>query len=165
MKKLLFVALALSMWTSASPVLAEEQSPPVTPAPQVAPAAQEPAAQPVITELSYTRKSPLLAGVLSIVPGLGQVYNEEYFTGSVAFATEVTLYMAAIAYAGWLDPAKENRVSFESAFFFALAGGIHLLCIFDASLEASRRNENLDKFSVAYNPGDRGFMMAYRFDF
>jgi hypothetical protein len=162
MKKLLFVALALSMLVSASPVLSEEQ------APQVAPAAQEPAAQPAtpaITELSYTRKSPLLAGALSIIPGLGQVYNEEYFTGGVAFVTEVTLYMAAIAYAGWLDPAKENRVSFESAFFFALAGSIHLLCIFDASLEASRRNENLDKFSVAYNPLDRGFMMAYRFDF
>ena len=159
MKKLLLVLLPLVLAIPAGPAGAEE------PAKQVSPAPETAGDKPVMTELSYARRSPILAGVLSIVPGLGQVYNEEYFTGGVAFFTEVALYTAAIAYSGAFDASRETRVSYESVFFFALAGSIHLLCIFDASLEASRRNENLDKFSVAYNPGDRGFMMAYRFDF
>jgi len=117
------------------------------------------------SNLSYTRKSPLVAGALSIVPGLGHVYNEDYVVGGIALAVETGLYLAAAGYAGLLDPNKKNTFNYESAFLLALAGGIHLFCIFDATIEASRRNENLDKWSVMVAPHEKGLSLAYSFRF
>jgi hypothetical protein len=119
----------------------------------------------VITDFSYTYKSPILAGVLSIVPGLGQVYNEDYLLGGACFVVDVSLYLAAAAYAGLLDPTREDKLIDASILLLAIAGGIHLLSIFDATLEAVRRNENLDKWGFMISPNDNGFRVAYQFRF
>ena len=117
------------------------------------------------TDLPYAKKSPWIAGALSVVPGLGQMYNEDYLVGGLALGVEIGLYMAAASYAGLFDANKAKTANFESIFLVALAGGIHLLCIFDATLEASRRNENLRNWSVSLGPGAENFQVGYRFWF
>ena len=121
--------------------------------------------KPKAVNFSYQRSSPLVAGMLSIVPGLGQIYNEQYVLGGLWFITEVGLYSAAIAYTGVFDPNVNNKIGYESIFLFAIAGSLHILSIFDATLEASRRNDNLDRWSFMYNPKDDAFNVAYTFRF
>ncbi len=115
--------------------------------------------------LTYSHQSPLVAGALSIVPGLGQMYNGDYAVGGIAMAFDAGLYLAAAAYAGLLDPDKNNTLTYESAFLLAAAIGVHLFCFFDATMEASRRNENLDRWSVMIDPQGERFAMAYRLRF
>jgi hypothetical protein len=117
------------------------------------------------TERSLTPKSPWVAGALSVIPGLGQIYNEEYVVGGIAMGVELGLYFAAAAYSGILDPNKNNTLGYETIFLLALAGGIHLFCIFDATMEAARRNENIERWSVMVDPGGEGFSVAYQFRF
>jgi hypothetical protein len=118
-----------------------------------------------VADLNYRRSNPVVAGMLSIIPGMGQVYNEEYVVGGIWFVTEVGLYLAAAAYTGVFEPDVNNKIGYESIFLFAIAGSLHLLSIFEATLEASRRNENLDRWSVMVDPGDGGFNVAYTFRF
>jgi hypothetical protein len=59
----------------------------------------------------------------------------------------------------------KNRVGYESIFLFAIAGSLHILSIFEATLEAARRNENLDRWSVMVDPSDGAFNVAYTFRF
>ena len=58
-----------------------------------------------------------------------------------------------------------NKIGYESIFLFAIAGGLHVLAIFEATLEASRRNENLNRWSVVVDPDDGAFNVAYTFRF
>jgi hypothetical protein len=118
-----------------------------------------------VTDLNYRRSSPVVAGMLSIVPGLGQVYNEDYVVGGIWFVTEVGLYLAATAYTGVFESDVNNKIGYESIFLFAIAGGLHILSIFEATLEASRRNENIDRWSVMVDPSDGAFNVAYTFRF
>jgi uncharacterized membrane protein (DUF4010 family) len=118
-----------------------------------------------VTNFNYRRSSPVVAGMLSIIPGLGQVYNEEYVVGGIWFVTEVGLYLAATAYTGVFESDVNNKIGYESIFLFAIAGSLHILSIFEATLEASRRNENLDRWSVAVDPSDGAFNVAYTFRF
>ncbi len=127
------------------------------------PSAEEPETKP--SQLPYTQKSPWVAGAFSIVPGGGQMYNEDYLVGGLALGVEIGLYLAAASYAGLLDPNQANTANFQSVFLLALAGGIHLLCVFDATMEATRRNENLAHWSVALTPGAESFQVGYRFWF
>ncbi|HUU01564.1 MAG TPA: hypothetical protein VM425_09005 [Myxococcota bacterium] len=115
--------------------------------------------------LTYSYQSPLVAGALSIIPGLGQMYNGDYAVGGIALAFDAGLYLAAAAYAGLLDPDKNNTLTYESAFLLAAAIGVHLFCFFDATMEASRRNENLDRWSVMIDPQGERFALAYRLRF
>jgi hypothetical protein len=115
--------------------------------------------------LPYSYRSPVAAGLLSIVPGAGQVYNRQYVLGGIYFTGAAGLYIAAIAYTGVFEPETKPRLGYEAAFLFALAGGIHLLSIFDATMEAVRMNETLDRWSVMVDPADRGFSLAYRVRF
>lgn len=114
---------------------------------------------------NYRRSSPVVAGMLSIIPGMGQIYNEEYVVGGIWFITEVGLYLAATAYTGVFESDVNNKIGYESIFLFAIAGGLHILSIFEATLEASRRNENLDRWSVMLDPSDGAFNVAYTFRF
>lgn len=115
--------------------------------------------------LPYSYHSPVAAGLLSIVPGAGQVYNRQYALGGMYFAGAAGLYLAAIAYTGVFEPETKPRLGYEAAFLFALAGGIHLMSIFDATMEAVRMNENLDRWSLMVNPADCGFHLAYSLRF
>ena len=65
---------------------------------QAQPSAEEPETKP--SQLPYTQKSPWIAGALSIVPGGGQMYNEDYLVGGLALGVEIGLYLAAASYAG-----------------------------------------------------------------
>ncbi|NMB73721.1 MAG: hypothetical protein GYA21_01175 [Myxococcales bacterium] len=130
-----------------------------------APAASAPEEATKVSTLPYERKSPILAGALSLIPGLGQMYNGSYFLGGMLLASEAGLYTAALAYLGVFDPSRRIHMGVEAVFFFALAGGLHLFSIFDATMEAVRINENLDRFQVAYNPDGQAFMLAYRVRF
>ncbi len=115
--------------------------------------------------LPYGYRSPIVAGLVSVVPGAGQMYNEQYGLGALYFTSAAGLYFAAVAYTGVFEPETKPRLGYESIFLFALAGGIHLLSIFDATMEAVRVNENLDRWSVMVDPDDRGFRLAYRVRF
>ncbi len=117
------------------------------------------------SDLSYSYQSPLVAGALSIVPGLGQMYNGDYAVGGIAMAFDAGLYLAAAAYAGLFEPNKNNTLTFESAFLLAAAIGVHLFCVFDATMEASRRNENLERWSVMLDPQGERFALAYQLRF
>ena len=145
MKRLLTVLVVFALILPAVPATAEDDEP--------------------ITNFNYRRSSPVVAGLLSIVPGLGQVYNEEYVVGGLWFVTEVGLYLAAVAYTGVFEPEVSNKIGYESIFLFAIAGSLHILSIFEATLEASRRNENLDRWAVMVNPSDGAFNVAYTFRF
>ena len=115
-------------------------------------------------DLPYRRRSPILAGAFSLVlPGAGQIYNEQYVVGSLWLAGEIGLYLAAFAYAGAFSPGEEFAIEWklESSILFAVAAGFHLFSIFDAVTEAVRVNENLDKFSVTYNPNGGAFSVGY----
>ncbi len=130
------------------------------------PAAGDPggSADPADRDLPYRRRSPILAGAISLVlPGAGQIYNEQYVVGSLWLAGEIGLYLAAFAYAGAFTPGEEFAIEWklESSILIAVAAGFHLFSIFDAVTEAVRVNENLDKFSVAYNPNDGAFSVGY----
>ena len=115
--------------------------------------------------LPYSYRSPVMAGVLSLVPGAGQMYNEQYALGAMYFAGAAGLYLAAVTYTGVFEPETKPHLGYESIFLFALAGGIHLLSIFDATMEAVRVNENLDRWSVMVDPEGSGFRLAYRVRF
>jgi hypothetical protein len=146
MKRFVTVLVVSALLLPALPVAAEDDDKPVT-------------------NLNYRRSSPVIAGMLSIVPGMGQIYNEEYVVGGLWFVAEVGLYLAATAYTGVFEPEVKNHIGYESVFLFAIAGGLHVLSIFEATLEASRRNENLDRWSVAVDPSGGGFNVAYTFRF
>jgi hypothetical protein len=146
MKRLLTVLVVIALIVPALPAAAGEEDRPVP-------------------DLNYRRSSPVVAGMLSIVPGLGQVYNEEYVIGGLWFVTEVGLYLAATAYTGVFQSDVNNKIGYESIFLFAIAGSLHVLSIFEATLEAARRNENIDRWSVMVNPSDGAFNVAYTFRF
>ena len=146
MKRLLTILVVFALILPALPVIAEDDDNPVT-------------------NFNYRRSSPVVAGMLSIIPGLGQVYNEEYVVGGIWFVSEVGLYLAATAYTGIFESDVKNRIGYESVFLFAIAGGLHILSIFEATLEASRRNENLNRWSVVVDPDDGAFNVAYTFRF
>jgi hypothetical protein len=145
MKRLLTVLVVFTLVLPALPAAGDEDQP--------------------VTDFNYRRSSPVVAGMLSIIPGLGQVYNEEYVVGGIWFVTEVGLYLAATAYTGVFEDDVKNRIGYESIFLFAIAGSLHVLSIFEATLEASRRNENLDRWSVMVDPDDGAFNVAYTFRF
>lgn len=145
MKRLLTVLVVFTLILPALPAAGDEDQP--------------------VTDLNYRRSSPVVAGMLSIIPGLGQVYNEEYIVGGIWFVTEVGLYLAATAYTGVFESDVKNKIGYESIFLFAIAGSLHVLSIFEATLEASRRNENLDRWSVMVDPADGAFNVAYTFRF
>lgn len=117
------------------------------------------------SNLGYSYHSPIVAGALSIVPGLGQMYNGDYAVGGIAMVFDAGLYLAAAAYAGLFEPNVNNTFTYETAFLLAAAVGVHLFCAFDATLEASRRNENLDRWSVLIDPRGERFALAYQLRF
>ena len=112
--------------------------------------------------LPYQESNPFLAGTLSIIPGLGQIYNEQYTMGGLIFATEVGLYLAAAGYAGVFDSSRPNSLSYESLFLLAVAGRIHLFAIFDATWESNRRNNTLEKWSVLASPDGSIFGLSFQ---
>jgi uncharacterized membrane protein (DUF4010 family) len=146
MKRLLTVLVVFALVLPALPTAADDEDQPVT-------------------NFNYRRSSPVVAGMLSIIPGMGQVYNEEYVVGGIWFVTEVGLYLAATAYTGVFESDVNNKIGYESIFLFAIAGSLHILSIFEATLEAARRNENLDRWSVMVDPSDGAFNVAYTFRF
>jgi len=146
MKRLLTVLVVFALVLPALPAAADDEDQPVT-------------------NFNYRRSSPVVAGMLSIIPGMGQVYNEEYVVGGIWFVTEVGLYLAATAYTGIFESDKKTQIGYESVFLFCIAGSLHILSIFEATLEASRRNENLDRWSVMVDPSDGAFNVAYTFRF
>jgi hypothetical protein len=154
-----FRALTLMLVALVSlPVLAEEG-----PSEGSAPPPEAPAAAPASTpNLSYQHKNPFLAGTLSIIPGVGQIYNGEYVVGGIWLVSEIGLYTAALAYMGVFDSSRSVSMSTESIFLFAIAGGLHLFSIYDATTEALRQNSALDKFAVGVAPTAGGFSVAYQ---
>jgi hypothetical protein len=147
MKKLIYSFICIIILTTTAQVGAQEK---------------DTQKDPAITDLPYQKSSPIVAGALSIVPGLGQMYNEQYAMGGFILAAEIGLYLAAASYAGVFDSGRKNEISHESIFLLAVAGGIHLFSIFDASLESIRRNETLDKWSVMVDPDRNSFYVAYQ---
>jgi hypothetical protein len=116
-------------------------------------------------QLPYDHRSPIVAGMLSVVPGGGQVYNQQYVMGGLYFGASAGLYLSAFAYAGVFDPDAKFEIRYESIFLLALAGGIHLLSIFDATMEATRINETLERWSLNVHPDEGAFSLAYRMRF
>jgi len=138
------------------------------------PAALSDSAQPAADEggggqtgtsnLPYRRRSPILAGGLSLViPGAGQLYNQQYVVGSLWMAGEIALYLGAFAYAGAFNPSEKFSLTWPAVLLLAFAGGFHLFSIYDAVTEAARVNADLDKFSVMVNPNDRAVSVGYGF--
>ncbi len=62
------------------------------------------------TQINGTKKSPLLAGVLSfIVPGAGEIYNENYLKSAIFIAVEAAAITVGIIY--------DNKGDDQTAFF------------------------------------------------
>ncbi len=119
---------------------------------------------PIVT--AYSKRSPLLAGLMSLVlPGSGQIYNEQYLVGGLWMAGEVALYLGAFAYAGAFDASEDFslRWRLEGILLLAVAGGFHLFSVFDAVTEAQRVNDDIDKFSLMVAPTDGGITVGYGF--
>ena len=72
-------------------------------------------------------KNPKLAWKLSIVPGLGQVYNEEYLKGFLFFSSEVALLRNISIYS--TDIAMRNSLAW-------MIIGIYIYNIIDAYVDA-----------------------------
>ncbi len=118
------------------------------------------------TVMAYHKRSPLLAGALSLfLPGAGQIYNEQYVVGGLWMAGEIALYLGAFAYAGAFDPSEDFSLNWrlEGILLLAVAGGFHLFSIFDAVTETQRINDNIDKFSLILAPTDGGITVGYGF--
>lgn len=118
------------------------------------------------TATGLEKRSPLLAGAMSLVlPGSGQLYNEEYLVGGLWMAGEIALYLGAFAYAGAFDSSEDFslRWRLEGILLLAVAGGFHLFSIFDAVTEAQRVNADIDKFSIMVTPTQGGATVGYGF--
>ena len=72
-------------------------------------------------------KDPNIAWKLSIIPGLGQVYNEKYIKGSLFFVSELSLINNISIYSA--DIAMRN-----SLMWFAI--GLYVYNIIDAYVDA-----------------------------
>jgi hypothetical protein len=168
MKRIAVLLVALSVLLACSAALAEEAQPAGTPAdPGTAAPANPPAGdQPKITTLPYDRKSPFLSGGLSLLfPGAGQMYNGQYLLGAFWLVAEAGLYTGFFAYATGFKAGARFDMGFESIFLLIVASSLHFFSIYDAVTESVRINDDLDKFSVAYDPVDRGVRVAYRWRF
>tara|TARA_B100001769_G_C21503709_1_gene290987 strand:+ start:51 stop:401 length:351 start_codon:yes stop_codon:yes gene_type:complete len=85
----------------------------------------------------FKAKNPKLAWKLSIIPGMGQIYNEEYIKGGLFFLSEVALIKNISLFS--TDIAMRN-----SMIWFAL--GLYVYNIIDAYVDAelktfSNKNE------------------------
>jgi hypothetical protein len=130
------------------------------------PAAGDPGGGSSTADSGMQKRSPLLAGALSLIlPGAGQIYNEQYVVGGLWMAAEIAMYLGAFAYAGAFDSSEQMSFAWhwEATLMVAMAAGFHLFSVFDAVTEAARVNENLDKFTVAYNPAHDSFSVGYAF--
>ncbi|MBN2498019.1 MAG: hypothetical protein JXR96_25730 [Deltaproteobacteria bacterium] len=114
--------------------------------------------------MPYDKKNPVLAGAFSLWPGGGQLYNGEYFVGSLWMAADLALYLGAFAYAGAFTSGEnyEFKMRPEAIALLSVAVGLHMFSIYDAITEAQRQNEDVDKWSVAYDPVHEGFSVAYQ---
>ena len=72
-------------------------------------------------------KDPNVAWKLSIIPGLGQVYNEKYIKGSLFFVSEVSLINNISIYSA--DIAMRNSLMW-------VAIGLYVYNIIDAYVDA-----------------------------
>jgi len=65
----------------------------------------------VFTDKLPGRKTPILSGILSaIVPGAGQIYNEDYWIAGIFLAAEAALITVGVIYD---NKAEEQTASFE----------------------------------------------------
>jgi hypothetical protein len=129
------------------------------------PASNATQSSPSASSLPYPAKNLFLAGALSIIPGLGQIYNGKKFVGSMWMIADIGLYAGAAAYAGLFNSHQRMQLGTESIFLLTLGIGFHLFSIYDAVTEAARINEDLNKFSANFDPGRNAFTVAYRFRF
>ena len=82
-------------------------------------------------------KDPDLAWKLSIIPGLGQVYNEKYLKGSLIFLSELSLVNNISIYS--TDIAMRNRLIWLSI-------GLYVYNIIDAYIDAELNTfDKIDK--------------------
>ena len=82
-------------------------------------------------------KDPNVAWKLSIIPGLGQVYNEKYIKGSLFFVSEVSLINNISIYSA--DIAMRNSLMW-------VAIGLYVYNIIDAYVDAELNTfDNKDK--------------------
>ena len=62
----------------------------------------------------YPRKSPILAGFLSIIPGLGQIYNEQIFKGLfILFFFLGSILLLLMTWHGLPEPGAFGNIDFE----------------------------------------------------
>lgn len=65
----------------------------------------------VFTDELPGRKTPILSGILSaVIPGAGQIYNEDYWIAGIFLAAEAALITVGLIYD---NKAKEQTTSFE----------------------------------------------------
>lgn len=117
-----------------------EQGIPPTPGPQ--PRWQPEPAQP----FDPRRKSPRLAAILSIVPGLGQVYVGYYTRGLVLAASWLMLLMVAANAPGRMEPAPGMAVFFLWLFNLIDAG--RLAALYNHAMSGARSIELPEDFKM-----------------
>ena len=170
MTKFVSISIAIALVAMALPTMAGEYGPranQVDLEPSLVNPAEDGGGQGGERNLPYRSRSPILAGGLSLLlPGAGQLYNEQYVVGSLWMAAEIGLYLAAFSYAGAFDDSEKFslRFSLESTILLAVATGFHLFSVFDAVTEAARVNKDLEKFKVSYNPNTEAYSVGYAFD-
>ena len=89
-------------------------------------------------ETSISEKNPELAWKLSLIPGLGQFYNEKYLKGALFLSSEAILIRNISIYSA--DIAMRNSLMW-------LTIGIYVFNIIDAYVDAelSTFSQNKDK--------------------
>lgn len=112
-------------------------------------------------------KSPLLAALLSVIPGLGQIYNEEYskglvlllvlFGGFFIFVTGWSLLWFP-PFSNWaLEGSYSTTVSvFRMLFIFIILPAIYLFAFLDAIFSAQRINRQIRGQQVPSAAGAMG---------
>jgi tetratricopeptide (TPR) repeat protein len=101
--------------------------------------------QEMIEQPGKTRTPPrsaVLAALVSIAPGFGQIYCTQYVKGMITFAAWSLSWLLCLAFVG----PPDQRLSVPTLFFGCLATSIHLYALVDAVSQAERTrsgNRNL----------------------
>ncbi len=79
-------------------------------------------------------RSTVLAALVSIAPGFGQIYCTQYVKGMIIFAAWSLSWLLCLAFVG----PPDQRLSAPTLFFGCLATSIHLYALVDAVSQAEK---------------------------